>query len=307
MNYLLCIYEYIYIESDLEQLQQIISIRKIKNMDERLKATIRYLDYYSFTQYVTYKLNNNKSGSVKHIYDACLCCIDHKDIVKIFNWFRYFTDIHVSFKHSDMGLIFMYDHIDLLNWITENNIPYTIDQNLIYQLGIGRSLNILKWYITNIGVDKLPTSLIDDSCRFGETDILDWILENGIKFIYSRMAFIHASEQGHINIFKWFKEHNLNIIIDEHAIDLVCMRGYIHLLDWFKNNNIEINCTADMTNIICASNRVNVLDWMVQNNIKIDYYPNVMEGYFTYYTEYDPQLAHEKYDTIKWFINHGYK
>ncbi|QGR53562.1 hypothetical protein [Moumouvirus maliensis] len=96
----------------------------------------------------------------------------------------------------------------------------------------------------------------------GHTQILDWILDNNLKFEYTTNALDYVNN---INILEWWKKSGLELKYTINAIDRLGQTSYgENILQWWFDSGLELKYTENSIKVALRNNNKNLLKkWLL--------------------------------------------
>ena len=135
LNYLLFVNDII-MDSEIAYIAEIDTIKQIESSYERLISILKYLNFSPYY----------KCDYIDCTIDDILLKND-RNLVKILDWVLNNTNTEIRFDEYSMYLIFINNRIDVLNWITENNIHFNDKHQCEVICVGGGNPDVLKWYV----------------------------------------------------------------------------------------------------------------------------------------------------------------
>ena len=148
-------------------------------------------------------------------------------------------------------------------------------------------INILDWFVNSGKEFKYTKNAINWACCNGHVNILDWFVNSGKEFKYTEDAINWACRNGRVNILDWFVNSGKEFKYTKDAIKLACWNGHVNILDWFVNSGKEFKYTEDAIKWACCNGHVNILDWFVNSGKEFKYSTRVRE--------------HGRVNVLEWF------
>lgn len=160
------------------------------------------------------------------------------------------------------------EHIDVLQWLIENNCPF--DRNkCIISAASGGQLNMLKWLCNNYNNNNnhltIPMLCIC-AASGGHAHILQWLQDcnypNGDKSKeWKENIYTQAGANNHLNVLKWAYKNN--IPYNSSFCERAATHGYFKVLKWAYDNGIPF--TEKVFENAIQNNELYILKWLYEH------------------------------------------
>jgi len=135
------------------------------------------------------------------------------------------------------------------------------------------SLNTIKKFNINFSPPSSLSKFIDNLCKYGKIDILEYLLKKNGSLLYSLSALEYASQNGHVNVLEWWKNSKLSFNYDEKVLKLASSNGHINVLDWWKNSGLPLKYYDNVLDYYHSNDGdIKVLEWWRNSGLPFQYY-----------------------------------
>lgn len=155
---------------------------------------------------------------------------------------------------------------------------------------------VLTWWHTQNDVPKVyGDECIDEACRHGQLDVLEWWWQNTLPhhlppsprlsssslissspspasaplfMLYTEAALENASARGHLHLLRWWKQSGLPLRVGR-VMDLASKTGHTDVLEWWLRSGIEVKYDNGTLEHASRSGRVDVLSWWLHSGYRM--------------------------------------
>lgn len=158
---------------------------------------------------------------------------------------------------------------------------------------------VLTWWRAQNDIPKIyGDECIDEACKHGRLDVLDWWWCNTLPhhlprsprttpasldqktgtsgagssaplyMFYTEAALENASARGHIHVLKWWKQSGLPLRVGR-VMDLASKSGHTEVLDWWSRSGIEVKYDHGTLDHASRNGKVDVLSWWLHSGYRM--------------------------------------
>ncbi|ANB51121.1 hypothetical protein [Powai lake megavirus] len=217
--------------------------------------------------------------------------INQASIHGCFNILNWWLDSGLKMRYSEESLIFsdsIYNEdqiIEILNWWLNSSLKLCYDNNLIkycYNYGYIKVLDLLKNY-------KLPiynnSDLFDNGCHIFHIEselfkIIKWWHNSGLELKYTNRFIDNLSIMGHTKIINWILDNNLKF---EYTTDALDYAKHVDMLEWWKKSGFELKYTnMSIDRLGQYGYSENILQWWFDSGLELRYTENSIKNALLY-------------------------
>jgi hypothetical protein len=111
-------------------------------------------------------------------------------------------------------------------------------------------------------------NIINDACKNGHIQVLEWFKNSGYKFKYDEYAILWASKYGHVQVLEWFKNSGYEFKYNNYAINIASFNGHVQILEWFKISGYKLKYSEWVIDYASRNCNIKFLKFY-SNNINI--------------------------------------
>ena len=125
--------------------------------------------------------------------------------------------------------------------------------------------DVLGWWRAKNDIPKdYGDDCIDEACRHGQLEVLEWWRSSGLPLQYTEAALENASARGHLHILGWWKHSGLPLKVGR-VMDLASKSGHVDVLEWWRSQSgIEVKYDNGTLEHASRAGRVQVLEWWLR-------------------------------------------
>jgi len=161
-----------------------------------------------------------------------------------------------------------------------------INEYYIDQASEKGCLKILEWSLKTLN-KSMPysCSAINNASTEGHVKVLDWWVNSGLEFKYTKYAIDWASQGGHVDVLEWWlkakNDYGLELKYSDMAIYCASLNCHSKVLDWWlkASNESGLDLKYSSASLDCASRdgSIKILDWWKSSGLELKYSFDVME------------------------------
>jgi len=137
----------------------------------------------------------------------------------------------------------------ILNWLKDNNFIMKY-----YEGSVGVHDNAYNWFITNGIQTQTIMNAIDGACENGDMNIFQELKDIGFVITkYKYITIYNSCKYGYTNILNWMKDNGFHFYINDSLIHTINYYHYENIRNWFLENFsqiVELNKDTDEMQII---------------------------------------------------------
>lgn len=105
-------------------------------------------------------------------------------------------------------------------------------------------------------------------CARGHVNVLNWIMQEGISWNFSRTAIDHASAAGQIAILQWFKNSGMKLKYSPHCIENAFLNNKLHCVKWWFQSGLKSRARVRILHQLIHNHQFEAASmWLKTNNL----------------------------------------
>lgn len=122
-------------------------------------------------------------------------------------------------------------HVSILQWLKDNKLVPTNDENICLHASQNARLNVLDWLVEN-GHQITQTDIIGAGLRRGHIPVLEWVQDHDGTFSEDHCA--EAASYNRLSVLQWLRENNCPW--DRRVLQYAELLNYADILEWARAN-----------------------------------------------------------------------
>jgi len=211
------------------------------------------------------------------IVNACYS-VNNTDIIPILNWWLN-SGLELKYDNNAFERVAGYGRTKEIQWWLDSGLPlkYNIENLIQIVFSCGQIDNIILLLDNGIiqwaDIASHSPEAIQYACSHGHIDLLNWLVQSGIKLNYDYGAMDDASTNGEIKILDWWLRSGLELKYTEHAIDDHDPYDPDILKWWFKSG-LELKYTHEAMDSLYFGKSSECLSLWKESGLELKYTTN---------------------------------